>query len=275
MLTDWLAQKIGRARDAVTLTLRHTRDLRSAAALLSCYAAIFRDPNDPTLVSFDLAFGQRRYRVQMRKSDIFTLGEIFRERQYALVSAVPDAPLVIDGGANVGLSVIWFLARHPGATVHCFEPEPGNLRLLRANVGDRTDVVVNAQALGQRSGRVALHLSESGAMHSVADRDAGAPAVDVDVVDLASYLPRQRLATVDVLKLDIEGSEMDAIEGLGDRIDDVAVIVGEFHERLVDEARFYGYLEQHGFVRVRRQPSGEDDVHIFEVARRSAGSRPA
>jgi FkbM family methyltransferase len=275
MLTAWLAQKIGRARDAVTLTLRHTRDVRSAAALLSCYAAIFRDPNDTTPVFFDLAFDGRRYRVHMRKSDIFTLAEIFRERQYALVSAVPDAPLVIDGGANIGLSVIWFLARHPGATVHCFEPEPGNLRLLRANVGDRTDVVVNAQALGQGSGRVALHVSESGAMHSVVDRDAGAQAVDVDVVDLASYLQHQRLATVDVLKLDIEGSEMDALEGLGDRIHDVAIIVGEFHERLVDEDRFYGYLQQRGFVRIRRQPSGEAGVHIFEVARRTAGSPKA
>ena len=76
---------------------------------------------------------------------------------------------------------------------------------------------------------------------------------------------------IDLLKLDIEGSEMDAIHGLGERIRDVNVIVGEVHEALIDVDSFYKALTDAGFTVLWRKnfrESEEQQVHGFEAARR-------
>jgi FkbM family methyltransferase len=263
-----IRQKLDRAMEAATLTLRYAAGLRSKAAILSCYAAIVRDPTDPAEVSLDISLGAATFPVSMRKSDIFTLAEVLRERQYELDSPVPVAPFIVDGGSNIGLSAIWFLGRYPSARVHCFEPEPHNLRFLERNLGSRDDVVINAAAISKSAGRMTLHLADNSATHSIKDAPAGGATVDVQVVNLREYLDAHHVKRVDVLKLDVEGSEMDVIEGLGDRLSDVDVIVGELHERMVDGTAFYAYLEARGFRVLRRQKTHEAHVHMFEVARR-------
>jgi FkbM family methyltransferase len=260
-------KKIDRAREAAFLSLRGTRDLRSKAALLTCYSALLRGAEDHSEVDLTLTVAGSRFPVRMRKSDIFTLAEIFREQQYRMQTPLPRAPLVLDCGSNIGLSAVWFLGQYPGARVHGFEPEPENYRLLERNVGARSDVVLNRAAVGLSAGRTKLHVSHDGATHSVKDAAAGTRTVDVDVISLADYVRERGLGPIDLLKLDVEGSEMDAIEGMGEGVRDVGVIVGEFHEALVDESRFYSYLEQRGFRRVRKSATHEQGVHVFELAR--------
>lgn len=262
-----LRRKVDRILEAATLVGRSATDLASRQALLACYAGIVRDPNDPSEVDLTIASGALRCPVRMRKSDIYTLAEVFRERQYDLDTTPAPAPFVIDAGANVGFATLWFLGRYPGARVHCFEPAPGNLELLRHNVGNRPDVVINAAALGRDAGRLELHLAASAAMHSLKDEGTGEGTVGVDVVNLAAYLDDANIDRVDVLKLDVEGSELDVLEGMERRLDRVHIIVGELHETLVDGTRFYSLLERHGFRRVRRAESHESGVHLFEVAR--------
>jgi FkbM family methyltransferase len=266
MLTDLVAAKASRALEAADITLRLTKSLGSRAVILSCYAAILRDVNDASEVAFDLVYRDQLFPIRMRRSDIFTLAEIFYAREYAIHTPLPERPLVLDCGANVGLSPIWFLGRY-GARVHAFEPEPNNFRLLEINAGGRNDVVVNQAAVGKTKGKVDLHVSSHGATHSVKDASAGAATVSVDGVTLADYLEHRSLEKVDVLKLDVEGSEMDVLEGLGGRLRDIRVIVGELHERFVDAAAFYRLVESFGFRRVRKRPGGEAGVHLFEVAR--------
>lgn len=267
MLTSFLRQKMERAFEAADLSLRLTRDLPSRAALLSCYAAILRNPNDVSEVSLDVSAFDAVFPVRMRKSDVFTLAEIFHDREYAVYTPLPRRPLVLDCGANIGLSAIWFLCRFAGSRVHVFEPSPDNFRFLKLNLGGRDDVVVNRAAVGKETGRVTLHVAEHGAMHSVRDASAGEATVSVDCLNLAEYMRDRSISKVDLLKLDVEGSEMDVVEGLGDRIDDIGVIVGELHETVVDETRFYGYLRERGFRLVKKERPRESGVHLFELAR--------
>jgi FkbM family methyltransferase len=267
VLRELIKSKAARAVEAADLSLRLTKDLRSRAALLSCYGGILRDRNDASEVSFELRAGGQRFPVTMRRSDVFTLSEIFYDEEYAIYTRLQERPLVLDCGANVGLSGIWFLSRWPGARVHAFEPEPANFRFLSKNLGSRGDSVVNQAAVGREQGTVELHVAEHGAMHSVKDRSAGARTIDVPCVNLADYLRGKRIDRVDLLKLDVEGSELDVVEGLGSLIDDVGVIVGELHERMVDEAKFYRYVESKGFRRVKRSGAREEGVHLFELAR--------
>jgi FkbM family methyltransferase len=262
-----IRQKLGRLQEMASIGVTYTRTARARRALLSCYAAILRDPNDQTEVDIDVTIGGITRSVRLRKADIFTLAEVLRERQYELRSKVPARPMIIDAGANIGLATVWFLGNYPGARVHCFEPDPSNAALLERNVGSSEGVVVQRAAVGREDGELLLHISPISAMHSLKESASGGRTVPVRVHALAGYMRAHAIRTVDVLKLDVEGSELDVLEGLGERLADVSVIVGECHETLVDESAFYRHLERFGFRAVRRQSSSEAGVHLFEVCR--------
>ena len=263
-----LASAGRRLREAWALLREATPDAASRAALLACYAGIARDPMDAREVALTLRCGALRQPMRMRRSDVYTLAEVFHQREYALVTPLPAAPVVVDCGANVGLSALWFLGTYPGATVHCLEPDPDNVRLLRANLGGRPDVHVHPVAAGAAPGRGTLHLSVHGALHALgpAEGDSGATR-EVAVTDLAGLMATHGIPRIDLLKLDVEGSEFDVVRGLAPRLADVHVITGELHETRVDEAAFYGFLRGHGFREVARHGTNERGVHMFEVAR--------
>ncbi len=267
-----LGDKIRRGREALHVLSAHAADMASRKVLASCYATILRTTTDTTEVAFRLRLAGQVFPFRMCRSDLFTIAEILHEKQYALETPLPERPVIVDGGANVGVAALWFLAHHPGATLHAFEPEPRNFGYLSANVGSLPGVTVNQAAIGAAPGSVELHLAEHGAVHSVKDVAVGQRTVSVECVTLADYLERHGVTRVDLLKLDVEGSEADVVEGLGDRLDDVGVIVGEMHERLVDAPALYARLEARGFRRVKKVYYGDgeaDGVHAFEMARTS------
>jgi len=91
----------------------------------------------------------------------------------------------------------------------------------------------------------------------------------VPVLALAHHMDTHKIDKVDLLKLDIEGGEMDALIGLGSRIKDVSVIVGEVHEAIIDAEAFYDYLSDQSFkVLWTRRFNGSErqQVHGFEAA---------
>lgn len=264
-----LADRLRRAREASAL-LALAQDWRSRAALLACYGTLLRDVHDRREVAVRLRGTGRELR--MRRCDILTLGEIFAERQYAIDAPLPERPVIVDAGANIGVTALWFLSRYPGARLHAFEPEPENFRLLEANFGGDPDVVLNRAGLLREPGVARFHLSPHAPMHSFrADADAGAgESIEVDAFPLGAYLRDREIARVDLLKLDVEGSELDVLVGLGDEVARVGRIVGEVHERLVDVAAFYAALERAGFAKVRRIDfidGAHEGVHGFEAAR--------
>ena len=82
------------------------------------------------------------------------------------------------------------------------------------------------------------------------------------------------ISVVDLLKLDVEGAELEVLEGLGAQIGRVQTIVGEVHERVVDSDVFYDRLRDSGFSDIRRVAFRDGDregVHGF-AAKRSDGS---
>ena len=142
----------------------------------------------------------------------------------------------------------------------------GNVEMARAllNRGARVDVKE------REHGGTPIDWAEHGAVHSVRDAGVGTRTVPVPCVALAGHLERHGVGRVHLLKLDVEGNEAEAIEGLGPRLADVDVIVGEMHERLVDAPALYARLEAAGFRVLAKKAFGDgaaEGVHAFEMAR--------
>ena len=162
----------------------------------------------------------------------------------------------------------------PDAQLHAFEPEARNFALLSTNLASLPKATCFREAVGRSAGEVALHLGTSEATHSIVDGfpDAESGPVEmVPVTTLAAHMEAQGLRRIDLLKLDVEGAELDALVGLDARIADVRVIVGELHEHVVDATEFYTFLKDAGFRIVARTAFREGNVtgvHGFEAARK-------
>jgi FkbM family methyltransferase len=262
--------KAERLRVIGDLIRLHAMGWSSRAALLRAYLSTLRTTTSQHRVRLRLRIGSSAFTVHMRRSDVFVLEEVLLQRQYELVSTLPTHPTIVDAGANIGISALWFAGSYSPARLFCFEPEPANFSLLTANVGALPGATVEQMAVGSTNTPVTMFLSDHGAMHSLHTHGTEGASIQVPSGRLDDYLARQGVDRVDLLKVDVEGSEFDVVRGLGDRLDSVGVIVGELHEGLVDGPAFYQYLADRGFRSVRKEHYGTgaaDGVHAFELAR--------
>ncbi len=134
--------------------------------------------------------------------------EIFLDRAYE-VQGLGPSPFIIDCGANIGLSVIQAKQCYPHARILAFEAEPAIAATLEANVAalGLADVEVVRAAVGGFNGMVTFVSKGSLGGHVSA---ADGQGVTVKAVRLSDYINEP----VDMLKVDIEGSEFDLIHDL-------------------------------------------------------------
>ncbi len=137
-----------------------------------------------------------------------------RERYVAdlFEQAVASGTLVLDVGAHLGYFSL--LAARRGAEVIAFEPNAATLPFLRRNLADnaaadRVDVV--PKALGARAETRTFFRAAAGDTSSLHDQGNTVESVDVEVVVADAVVAGRR---VDVIKMDVEGAELEALDGM-------------------------------------------------------------
>ena len=135
----------------------------------------------------------------------------------------------VDVGAHIGYySLLAARAVGPAGRVVSFEPSPDNFALLTENIRlNGLSKIVRAEnlALGAGRGEADLHLSTCNTgdhrLYSTLDDDdemfnAGMhrQSVRVPVISLDEYLGREGVERVDVVKIDVQGAEMDVLLGM-------------------------------------------------------------
>jgi FkbM family methyltransferase len=152
-------------------------------------------------------------------------GEIFRKRFYEFASGAA-APRIIDGGANIGLSVIFFKRLFPRARVTAFEPDPDVFAALAKNMQSfgLADVELVNKALWVREEKLDFHQDGAdGGRLNVAQEHGR--SLRVQTLRLRSFLSEP----IDMLKLDIEGAEVDVLLDCADRLSNVRHCYVEYH----------------------------------------------
>lgn len=122
----------------------------------------------------------------------------------------------VDGGANIGVYAMLAASLvGPGGRVVAFEPFPTHARRLRANaaLNGFGQVELRQAALAGRSGRVSFVTNRDVSNRIQTRTDADADTIEVDCTTLDEALAD--LPPFTIAKLDLEGSEIDALEGAG------------------------------------------------------------
>jgi FkbM family methyltransferase len=144
--------------------------------------------------------------------DMWTFNEVFMREDYACPA---DARTVVDFGSNIGVSALYFLTRNPRLRCWLFEPVPANVERLRANLSGYEDrYTLHATAVGLQTGTVTFGVEPTGRYGGV-----GVPTgatIEVPCVDANEAIARvlQQVERIDILKVDIEGLEVDVIGAL-------------------------------------------------------------
>jgi FkbM family methyltransferase len=207
-------------------------------------------------------------------SDLHVTREAFGDKRYALPEGFQPRT-ILDLGANIGASVLWFHRRFPGAEIHAVEPDGRALRKLRRNVADLPGVTVHHVALAGEDGRRTFYEAEHTWSSSLMAEAApgGRPATVAALTLEALVRDRVGRERVDLLKLDVEGAEWEVLpkQRLAELADAVA---GELHAGLLGdesiehdawrhgledfEVRFARHEGSGHFVALRGQPERPD-----------------
>ena len=226
-----------------------------------------------------------RYAIGVRTSEIFVFHEIYDFRQYSrLDDFVPRSGwTVFDVGANIGVFTV--LQAMQGANVFSFEPNPGACRRLLRNVAlnNLRNVRVFPTALGDERGTGSLHVTKGGTTggsvvpthEQPATSGIAVPIATLD--DVVSTLPA---SSIDLLKIDAEGSEVAILLGGERALDNVQRIIVEYHSRdLLRQVR--DILDRKGFSQemivdyyAEDKERGEEEVGILYARRTLQPSQP-
>ncbi len=158
--------------------------------------------------------GLRGSSVRLRpgSADVQTVVDVFRDGEHLPPPPLGPPDLILDLGANVGLTMAHFATLFPSAQIVGAELDPENAELCRQNVAawaGRCQVIAagiwtadGPVAYVRREGREVSHAITAGA----SDATAAAQAIS-----LGSLLNSVTSGLVDYVKMDIEGAERDVL----------------------------------------------------------------
>ena len=195
------------------------------------------------------------------------LDEIFVRENYRF-NCDTDSPTIIDCGANIGLSVIYFKSLYPDAIIHAFEPDPAAYEKLVANIQANgiKDVFTYKAAVWIEDGELVFETDGSWGGH-IGD-DADAVGVTVKARKLDALLDKH----VDFLKMDIEGAESDVIMHSKELIArNVERLFFEWHSLTGHPQRLgeiLAYFERHGFRYHIKEASERKTPFIYKPVSR-------
>ena len=251
------------------------RWLRSPAAFRD-EAEIRRLARSPRYIPMPMHLDGRRISVIDGPSAAGMAQHIFGKQQVFRFDAGRSNPLIYDCGANVGISVLYWKSLYPHSRVVAFEPDPFAFACLRDNCAAFPDIELHQVAVWTYNGDVVFACDGA---------DGGCLAVYNEFADakmtarVKAIRLRDLLAEpIDLLKMDIEGAEVDVLLDCVDRLHLVSRLFVEYHsfhnrEQRLDELlqalratglRIHMDTSEHGHHQpfIERRMINRKDMHV-------------
>ncbi len=168
--------------------------------------------------------------IRVQSSDFIVLRQVMVDREYELPGAMAPS-VIVDAGANIGVTSVFYANRYPTARIFAIEPEKSNFDMLVQNAAPYQNIVPIHGALWSRSTLLAVCDPEKYSHWGV--RVSEEPSVvTTQAFTVADLIFKYELTFIDILKLDIEGAETEVFETSDQWIRKIGVLVVETHDRI-------------------------------------------
>jgi len=192
------------------------------------------------ILSF-LIFDSRRRSIPVYVRDngagTMTIAEFFSPDSAIMPANLPalHPQVIYDLGANVGVSSLFFASLYPNATIYGFEPLPENFEVCSLNYRSiPNSSQVFPWAIGSKTGYATFDCKNDsrGGRLETAHHDPSLQTtsqIQVKIISVADLMDQEGLPPPDFLKIDVEGAELDVLEGIKGHANSVKLIYLETH----------------------------------------------
>ncbi len=150
--------------------------------------------------------------------------------------------VIFEFGSRYGEDTIEFAKKYPKALVYGFECNPKSIPFLRSTIGPIHNVIFNEKAVSDFDGTVSFfQINESKTRTTWADGNQGASSmykasgkypledyhqdlIEVESLRLDTFMTNNKIEKIDILWMDIQGAELKALHGLGEKLNVVKII---------------------------------------------------
>jgi len=187
--------------------------------------ALWRLTGGKRTIDLQLVNGPCLRMRSLETTDYGIAWQIFLRDDYESPIPVENVQRIVDLGANVGYSCLYWCHRYPQSQVTAFEPHPRHLKAIEENLAlnkvlDRVNVIGAAAGSNERTS----YLTDARASSAVTDKPAD---FEIRVVDIFREPAMQ--GRIDILKMDIEGAEYEILSDPRFQQLDIRVLVLEWH----------------------------------------------
>lgn len=253
-----LIRKIGKLFQGYSI------ELYQVQTFIQGYRGVIKKEGHDPMVHLELEGRPWSFAIRKNTSDAAVFLQVFKVQEYqplvSLIQSFKGIPIktIIDAGANVGFTSIYFLTKFPNARIIAVEADPENMEALKVNFANNkvTDFVALQKALWKSSAEV--ELTNSFRDHREWSRQVsevtGEPATSAHKltgISLSDLMQLHGIDEIDILKIDIEGSEK---EVFSDRAQSITIlkrvkfIVVELHDEVEFKNEFEDILRSVDFV---------------------------
>jgi FkbM family methyltransferase len=177
--------------------------------------------------------------LRSRSSDVSTFWQVVSLDEYRMPPALAPS-VIIDAGANIGLSTAIFASRYPNSSIIALEPDSENFDRLKKNTKDYQNVTCLNVAIWYEStslpwvdvglGNVGYRLAST-----LSSDMAATPRGSIQAWSVPDLLSKLKLLSVSILKMDIEGAEVAVLTRNNMWLSQVETLVVEFHDFKIRE----------------------------------------
>ncbi len=203
---------------------RHFRSLMSPLPR-AIFVATLLNPVGK-VIRVRLRTGQRMHLRKHVPTDRWVAREIFGLEAYRPLRELAPVRRIVDVGANIGCSIIYFAGLFPDARFEAFEPHPDNLDLLAYHFAiNRLTARVHLHPFAAGTGEAYAYLTDRGGSSEV----VASPEMDTIPIRIVDFFTAMAPGRIDLLKMDCEGGEWEIVMDPRFETLDIGAIVMEWH----------------------------------------------
>ena len=149
---------------------------------------------------------------------------------------------VFEFGSRYGEDTIEFAKKYPGALIYSFECNPKSLPILKEKINLYKNIVFNEKAISDTNEMIKFfQINEEKTKTTWSDGNQGASSIfeasgkypieeyhqnliRVEAITLNSFMADQKISTIDIMWMDIQGAELKALKGMGEKLKNLKII---------------------------------------------------
>jgi len=169
--------------------------------------------------------------LRPNSSDITAFKHIFAHGDYDF-DVKPKPNVIIDAGANIGLASIYFTNKYPAAKIIAIELSPSNFQALVRNTNHYENIETINAGLWNKNEILKFREEGFSPWGYKVDNKLAEGSLSINSITIHDIITIFDVDTIDVLKVDIEGAEVELFSGnYKSWLPKVRYLVIEFHDR--------------------------------------------